>query len=175
MNLLVRRLMKEDAAAYRTIRLEGLEHEPAAFGSTFEEEKERPLEDTTAKMEANFTFGVFEDSRRLCGIATYYVETLTKTKHRGHVVGVYVTPSARGTGAAEALLTVLIKSARQQVLQLHLVVTHKNERARRFYERLGFQIYGSDPHGLRVGDEFYDDYLMVLRLDEGSTESSNDA
>jgi ribosomal protein S18 acetylase RimI-like enzyme len=173
-SLVVRRLMKEDAAAYREIRLEGLEHEPAAFGSTFEQEIERPLEDSIPKLEANFTFGVFEGNR-LCGIATYHVETLLKTKHRGHVVGVYVRPAARGTGAAEALMRALIASARQQVLQLHLVVTQRNERARRFYERLGFQIYGSDPRGLRVGDEFYDDYLMVLRLDEGSTESSNDA
>jgi ribosomal protein S18 acetylase RimI-like enzyme len=170
----VRRLLTDDAAVYRAVRLEGLEHEPAAFGSTYEQEKDRPLEDTAGKMEADVTFGVF-DAAGLCGIATWRAETLLKTQHRGHVNGVYVMPRARGSGAGQAMMEALIASARDKVLQLHLVVTQRNERARRFYERLGFVIYGSDPRGLRVDGEFYDDYLMVLRLDEGGTESDTNA
>lgn len=40
-------------------------------------------------------------------------------------------------------------------------------RRRRLCERHGFVTYGEDPHGLRVDGFFYDDYLMVPRLDEG--------
>ena len=40
--------------------------------------------------------------------------------------------------------------------------------ASRLYERHGFVTYGEDPRGLKVDGVFYDDYLMVLRLDEGS-------
>ncbi|WP_156342906.1 GNAT family N-acetyltransferase [Devosia sp. A16] len=47
-------------------------------------------------------------------------------------------------------------------------MTKDNDRARRLYERHGFVIYGEDPRGLKVDGVFYDDYLMVLRLDEGS-------
>ena len=38
----------------------------------------------------------------------------------------------------------------------------------RLYERHGFVTYGEDPRGLNVDGRFSDDYLMVLRLDEGS-------
>jgi RimJ/RimL family protein N-acetyltransferase len=171
---MVRRLRADDAAIYRDIRLEGLQKEPASFGSSYAAEVDRPLTDVRAQLERNFTFGAF-DIEGLCGVMTFYVEAMEKTRHRGHVVGVYMTPRGRGTGASRALMEALIDSARREVLQLHLVVTQDNERARRFYERLGFVIYGSDPRGLRVDGKFYDDYLMVLRLDEGGTESDTNA
>jgi RimJ/RimL family protein N-acetyltransferase len=69
------------------------------------------------------------------------------------------------------LFETLIAAARSRVAQLHLAVTTDNEPARRLYERFGFQITGTDPRGLRVEGRFYDDYLMILRLDEGSQES----
>jgi RimJ/RimL family protein N-acetyltransferase len=84
-----------------------------------------------------------------------------------------VKPEARGKGASRVLFETLIESARQEVVQLHLVVTTHNERARRFYEHFGFEIYGTDPRGLKVDGRYYDDYLMVLRLDEGGKESDN--
>jgi RimJ/RimL family protein N-acetyltransferase len=66
------------------------------------------------------------------------------------------------------LIAAVIAEARNHVLQLHLAVTQDNDRARRLYERHGFVTYGEDPRGLQVDGVFYDDYLMVLRLDEGS-------
>lgn len=39
----IRKLTPEDAALYRTIRLEALRSHPEAFGSSYEEELEYPL------------------------------------------------------------------------------------------------------------------------------------
>lgn len=170
MSLSARRLGTADALAYRDIRLEGLKNEPAAFGSTYDREVPRSPAQWEEQLGRNFTFGVFEDAD-LVGVATFIPEQLEKTAHRAHLVAVYVRPAARGKGASRVLFEALIAEARNHVVQLHLAVTSHNEPARRLYERFGFWVYGTDPRGLKVDGRFYDDYLMVLRLDEGSQES----
>jgi RimJ/RimL family protein N-acetyltransferase len=170
LTLSARRLTAADAEAYREIRIEGLTNDPASFGSTLEEEAGRPDSFWTGRLNNSFMFGLF-DGEALVGSAGFYLETQEKVRHRGHLVGVYLRASARGKGAAAILLAAVIEEARRHARQLHLAVTQDNDRARRLYERMGFVIYGEDPRGLRVGDRYYDDYLMVLRLDEGSAES----
>jgi ribosomal protein S18 acetylase RimI-like enzyme len=163
----VRRLTADDAEAYRTLRLEGLVAEPSAFGASLEEDAAHSLSSWRERLDSGFTFGVF-DGDELGGLAGYYTETGSKTRHRGHVFGVYLRPAFRGTGAATQLLEAVIASARQHVRFLYLQVTQNNARAVRFYERMGFSIYGNDPGGLLVDGTMYQDYLMLLRLDEGS-------
>jgi RimJ/RimL family protein N-acetyltransferase len=51
------------------------------------------------------------------------------------------------------------------VSQLKLSVTVTNGSAQRLYERCGFTPYGRDPRVIRVGDTYYDELLMVRRLD----------
>lgn len=162
-----RRLAAADAEAYRELRIEGLRNAPASFGSSLAEEADRPASAWAERLDQGFVFGLSENGV-MVGIAGFYCETMQNTRHRGHVVGVYLTPSARGRGGADLLIAAVIAEARNHVLQLHLVVTQSNHAARRLYERQGFVIYGEDPRGLKVDGVFYDDYLMVLRLDEGS-------
>ncbi len=164
MTLTARRLLAADVEAYKAIRIEGLANEPAAFGSTLAEEASQPDGYWAERLQRSFMFGLF-DGEALLGVAGFYIEGMEKVRHRAHLVGVYLRPAARGKGAAKVLLGAVIEEARRQVQQLHLAVTTDNEPARRLYERMGFVVYGQDPRGLRVGDEFYDDYLMVLRLD----------
>jgi len=56
--------------------------------------------------------------------------------------------------------------AREQgVLQIQLCVNADNVRARNLYLSLGFAAFGREPRALRVGDRFFDEEHMVLRLD----------
>ena len=167
MSFEVRRLVASDAEAYRTLRIEGLRDSPASFGSSLAEEIDRPPSAWTDRLDKGFVFGLF-DAAALVGTAGFYREAMLKSAHRGHLVGVYLTPPSRGKGGSDLLIAAVIAEARNHVLQLHLAVTQDNPRARRLYERHGFTIYGEDPRGLKVDGIFYDDYLMVLRLDEGS-------
>jgi RimJ/RimL family protein N-acetyltransferase len=160
----VRRLTASDAEAYRAIRIEGLTLSPASFGSSLAEEGERTAADWAERLEKGFAYGLF-DKAALVGVAGFYREAMRNTEHRGHLVGVYLTPAARGKGGSDQLLAAVIAEARNHVVQLHLAVTKSNDAARRLYERHGFMIYGEDPRGLRVDGVFHDDYLMVLRLD----------
>ncbi len=164
MTFTVRRLVGADVGIYRDIRLEGLNVDPASFGASLEEDTAVTDEGWRTRLERNPAFGVF-DGDRLVGIAGYYVETGEKTKHRGHLVGVYVRPETRGSGAAKQLIAAVIESARQNVTFLYLQVTRASERAVRFYERAGFTVYGQDPGGLFVDGVMHEDYLMMMRLD----------
>ena len=163
----VRRLAASDADAYRALRMEGLELSPASFGSSLAEEIDQPVAAWAERLDKGFAFGLFE-AGVLMGVAGFYGETMRNLAHRGHLFGVYLTPGARGRGGADLLIAAVIDEARKHLRQLHLAVTQSNHAARRLYERHGFAIYGKDPRGLLVDGVFHDDYLMVLRLDEGS-------
>lgn len=167
MTFAVRRLTAADAAAYRDIRLEALADAPTAFGSDVPHERAFTDEVWQRRLADNPTYGVFE-LHALVGIATLVRLAGEKRRHRADIVGVYVTPRARGRGASRLLLETLIGAAREMVAQLHLSVTAGNERAHRLYRRLGFETYGTEPRSLQVEGRYYDEYLMVLRLDEGS-------
>ena len=47
-------------------------------------------------------------------------------------------------------------------LLVQLSVTSSNTNAKRFYQRMGFTVYGVERRSLKVGDRFYDEDLMVL-------------
>ena len=164
MSFSARRLIAADAEAYRALRLEGLQNSPESFGATYAEEAEKPASSFTERLEKDFYFGLF-DGETLVGTAAFFREGMAKVAHRGKLIGVYLTPSARGKGNASLVIDAVIEEARKHVLQLHLAVIQQNEKARRLYERHGFRIYGEDPRGLHADGVFYDDYLMVLRLD----------
>lgn len=63
--------------------------------------------------------------------------------HERHIVSMWVAPAARGTGAAQALMTAVTGWARQQgVRTVRLWVTDSSARARAFYQRSGFSPTG---------------------------------
>jgi ribosomal protein S18 acetylase RimI-like enzyme len=166
----VRRLTADDSQAYRAVRLEGLADAPAAFGASLAEDTAVPDEEWKARLTRNFAYGVFDGSE-LGGIAGFFAEGGTKTRHRGHLVGVYLRPAFRGTGASRLLLDAVIGAAREHVQFLYLQVTQANTPAVRLYERMGFVVYGRDPGGLLVDGVMHEDYLMMLRLDGRAAES----
>jgi ribosomal protein S18 acetylase RimI-like enzyme len=170
---LIRRLTAADAAAYRDIRLEALALEPTAFSSDVNREAGLTPAEWAARLERNLTVGA-ADATALSGVATLLTDTGAKTRHRAHVVAVYVRPSARGRGVGRAMLEMLIGAAPDHVGQVNLSVTTDNAAARWLYERLGFEVYGTEPRGLFVDGRYYDQYLMMLRLEEGGRKVTSD-
>ena len=49
--------------------------------------------------------------------------------------------------------------------QLHAALVTTNHPARRLYRSLGFSTYGLEPRGLACAGQYFDQELMVLRLD----------
>ncbi len=59
----IRRLNPEDAVLYKALRLEALQNHPEAFGSDYEAEKDRPVDQyaTRFQSEQTATFGAFHE------------------------------------------------------------------------------------------------------------------
>ena len=158
----IRLLDVSDAGAFRSIRLEGLQNEADAFGSTFEKESTEPVEFWADRLTRNAIFGGFFGDR-LVGIAGFYA-LAGKMSHKGVLWGMYVTPEARGSGLAAALVETLLAHAGKEVEQVQLTVVVTKPRARRFYQRMGFVEYGLEEKALKYKDTYFDEALMVKFL-----------
>jgi ribosomal protein S18 acetylase RimI-like enzyme len=163
----LRRLSADDAELFRDIRLEGLQREPYAFGSTFELESEQPLSYFADRIGRSAIFGAFRGSE-LLGVVGYAVQPGPKHAHKGLLWGMYVQPDARQAGIARKLVEAAIEHARGRVELLQLSVVSENEAARRLYASLGFEEYGVEKHGAKYRGQYHDDVLMAKILMPGA-------
>lgn len=164
MDLPVRLLGPDDAAAFQALRLEGLARHPCAFAASHDEEVGQSLADAAGRLARQPVFGGF-DGAGLVGVAGFAIPPLAKKRHKGLLWGVYVREAARGRGLGRALVGAVIEHARAHVVQLHAAVVTTNHPARRLYRSLGFSTYGLEPRGLACAGRYYDQELMVLMLD----------
>ena len=162
----VRRLEAHDVTSYRELRLKGLKSHPEAFASAWEDEAGKPASWWTERLESNVVLGGWIDDSPLLGVAGLRVNTATKLRHRGVLVGMYVRPHARGTGLAALLVQRLIEQARSLIEELSLAVVASNTAAYRLYSAAGFRQYGLERRAMKVGSEYYDEVLMALTLRE---------
>jgi ribosomal protein S18 acetylase RimI-like enzyme len=160
----IRRLAPADAALYRDIRLEGLQCDPQAFGSTFEAENARPLAFFADRIGGSTTFGAC-DGAELVGIAGLLIPEGQKEAHKGRLVGMYVRPSVRRCGVGRRLVEAIVEFARRRVELIQLAVVSENQPARRLYARLGFVEYGIEKKALKHDGRYYDEILMAKDLE----------
>jgi RimJ/RimL family protein N-acetyltransferase len=165
----IRPLDSSDASEYRALMLEGYELAFDAFTSTAAERAAKPLawwenraHDPKGLGQA---FGAFHDGALVGTVAVEY-SARTKTRHKALVIGMYVSPAARGLGAGKALLQAAIEHARArpEVKVMTLTVTHGNAGATRLYESAGFQAFGLERMAIFNGTEYMDKLHMQLML-----------
>jgi RimJ/RimL family protein N-acetyltransferase len=168
----IRRITVDDAVAYREVRLQALRDHPEAFGSAYEEALGQPLSVTIERLqehansETMFMLGAFTEEGNLVGTIFFNRDTPVKLSHKAHIGAMYTSPTVRGQGVGKALISRVIELTRQMpgLEQIELSVTGGNEIAYRLYSSVGFETYGIEPRGLKVGEKYYDLELMILRL-----------
>src|SRR5215470_18567999 len=164
----VRFLTPDDAAEWLRLRVEALERNPEAFSASLEEYRSLNLEDVKKRLwsdEDAFVVGGFQDSR-LIGMAGFYREKGPKSRHKGRVWGVYVTPEARSAGMGRRVMQALLRriNSIDGLDQVLLSVAATQMPAIRLYRSLGFESFGTEPRALRIGERYIDEQHMVLRL-----------
>ena len=165
----IRPLLASDAAPYRELMLQAYEMAADAFTSTAEERAQEPasfwvkrISDPTG---LSVAFGAFEGDA-LVGTVALEFAAKPKTRHKALVIGMYVVPEARGTGAARSLLTEALAFARQRpgIRLVTLTVTEGNEPALRLYRGAGFQAWGVEPESILTPGGFKGKVHMALVL-----------
>jgi len=152
-----------DAMAYRDIRLDGLRQNPEAFASTFEDERDRPLDWFKEMIMLSQIFGAFL-AQRLVGVVGLRSHADAKLRHKAMIWGMYVRHEARQYGIGERLINEAVAYASTHVEQIQLAVVTENEAARRLYAKAGFIEYGHQINALKHCGRYYDDILMVKFL-----------
>ena len=165
----IRPLTKHDASAFRQIRLLAISDAPTAVWPTYAEEAgrtETEIEDRILKTDIQVVFGAFIDMN-LVGIAGLRREPLEQVRHKAVLWGVFVSPDNRRDGLARKIFGHVRSFALAQgIKQIQLCVNTENVRALHLYRSFGFKSFGTEPRAMRVGEKYFDEEHMMLRLDE---------
>ena len=168
----IRELEEHDAFQYRALRLRALREHPTAFNSSYEQQKQWPLETFALRLRTafdsanSFVLGGFV-GESLIGTVGLYREDRPKRMHRAVIVGMHVANERQGNGYGRALLVAALARARGMtgLEQVNLSVESMNEPARSLYASIGFETYGVERNAVLVDGEYFDEELMALKLD----------
>lgn len=139
-----------DAPRYRRLMLRAYTVAADAFTSTAEERAAEPeawwarrIADAKGLGQA---FGAFLGDE-LVGTVAIEFAAKPKTRHKAHLLGMFVDEPARGQGAGRALVQAALDAAaaRPGVQVVTLTVTQGNRPAVALYESCGFQTFGVEP------------------------------
>ncbi|MEH2231801.1 MAG: GNAT family N-acetyltransferase [Nostoc sp.] len=166
--MIVKKLTRYDAEDYRQIRLEALDKNPDLFGTTYQEEAIKTIEQFRARIPVdnnNFILGCFED-KNLIGIVAFQQESRIKLRHKAYISSMYVQQEYRGKGIGKLLLNELIERAKtiKDIEILLLDIVKSNFLAKPLYLSLGFQIYGTEKRAYKYNNQYFDLEFMCLHI-----------
>jgi GNAT superfamily N-acetyltransferase len=145
----VRRAVLGDERILREVRLQALSDEPAAFGSTYEREAARTTADWQGWMSPGVAFILYEPAGDRGMVSGLRDEADLEVVH---LMAMWVHPKIRGSGGADELVEAVIAWAQSEgAKRVRLKVIQGNDRARRFYERMGFRATGREEMRQRDG------------------------
>jgi ribosomal protein S18 acetylase RimI-like enzyme len=156
-------LPPEDWQAYRKIRLEALQNDPQAFGSSYQETLTRPDAYWQGRLAeaAQGTHSWLLFARENGVLVGTIGAFLNDAQNEAEIIAVYVTPAKRGRGIARALLERILQEVQKvpTVRKAILGVNRSQAAALALYQSFGFQIV--EEMNARMGDgKSYDEYLM---------------
>ena len=163
----ITRLTASDATEYRALMLEAYEQAADAFTSTAAERSHEPLSWWERRIASpdglSESFGAFA-GKSLVGTVAIEYSAKPKTRHSALLIGMYLRPANRGSGAAGALVKAALEAAeaRPEIRGIRLTVTEGNEQAIRLYKSVGFMAWGTEPQAIRTPTGFKGKVHMSL-------------
>ena len=167
----IRLLQGEDALAFQTLRLRGLQECPEAFSSSYAEEVDTPQQVVAQRLPSGPTSAVYGcfAAGEICGLIGIYREARHKLSHKASIWGMYVAPENRQQGIGRSLVEAALDYASRE-MRVHIVtlgVNTQNTAALSLYEATGFRVYGTERGFLMLNGILHDQHLMarVVRHD----------
>ena len=159
----IRKLNSGDWEIYKELRLEALQKDAEAFGSSYEESLKKTNEEWKKPLENqknNIMVAFYGD--KVIGMVGANQESGQKTKHVAYVWGVYVNADHRGQGVAKKIMKTLLDEImkNKEIEKINLNVNTTQNGAISLYEKLGFEIVGTLHKELKIGDKYFDEYMM---------------
>lgn len=145
MDAVIREVRPGEWRLLRDVRLRALAEAPYAFLTTLEEASRRSDDDWRAwgTPDERSTSFVADGDGRFDGMVCGFVADDPATVH---LVAMWVDPAARGTGIGAELVEAVVGWARDRgAARVALDVEQGNDRARRLYERCGFEVAAVPP------------------------------
>jgi ribosomal protein S18 acetylase RimI-like enzyme len=164
----VRMLSSQDAARFQRLRLEALLDSPAAFSSSYEEERDNDTESVARRIspdDRRAVFGAF-DGDELVGFMGFRRGGERKREHKADIWGVYVTPRYRQRGVGRQLIGRVIAHAAASpgIRYVNLGVNAANAQAIALYKAAGFRPYGVEQAFLVVDGVEQDEIHMTYAM-----------
>lgn len=157
----VRQLGAEDWPVVRDLRLQALENAPYAFGSSLEREEAFAQSDWREFLKRFAWFVADQDGTNVGVVAGLVGEDVPPGSCE--VISMWVAPSVRGKDTGKDLVEAVRQWARGQgATSMILRVADGNDRAKRFYERLGFVPTGRQTPLRRDRTVCADEYLLAI-------------
>jgi len=161
MDTTVRQVGTDDWQVVRDLRLQALGCDAYAFGSTLQGEESFSRRDWHEFLR-RFAWFVADDGTQDVGVVAGLIGE-DVAPGSCEVISMWVAPPARGSGTGEGLIDAVRKWARDAgASTLVLRVADGNERARRFYERIGFVPTGRSSPLRRDQTTCAHEYLLTM-------------
>ena len=163
---MIRQLTANDFQKWKALRLEAVKLNPESFGESLEnvQRQDEAWFSDSLKRGSIFTYTITIDSEKMAGLIGTFPMQPDNLKHRAVLFGLYVKPEYRAQGIASALVEHVIGHVKPTHEQIHLTVTTNNKAATALYKKHGFIVYGTEPDALKIGNDYYDEYLMLKKL-----------
>lgn len=170
MELECRMLKPEDAELFRPVRVAALQEAPLDFESTYEMESRMLMPELRQLMQQHAIVGGFLNGQ-LKSFAIIDGIRMPRIAHRARITSVYVTPDARGSGAAVSMMSWILKEFSRYFSLYRIGVRSDNERAIKFFKKMGFKEIGVEPHAMYIGEQdgekkFVDEMQMYWLLQD---------
>ncbi|MFZ3301256.1 MAG: GNAT family N-acetyltransferase [Microgenomates group bacterium] len=161
----IEKLTAKNLQEFRSIRLEALRLEPQAFGDTYEvlDKKNDNFWIKQLSSKSQVWYGAYAGDS-IVGIGSIKYAKALKFNHIAHLSGIYVKKEYRGQGIGKLLFKTRIDEAfnNEKIKKLKLIVNISQTNAIGLYESYGFKKVGDLEAEFKIGNIFYDAYLMEL-------------
>jgi ribosomal protein S18 acetylase RimI-like enzyme len=167
-NVEIARLDPDEWRELKTIRLEALLREPAAFSSSYAESVTRSDEDWRQRLANPESVTLIARTKDgPIGMAGA-IFGAGGERHVSMIFGMYVTAACRGRGVGRMLLSALFgeAAARPEITTVRLWVTPTQHAARRLYASLGFQEVKNPDRGTLDGPGAHEEIMLERAMIE---------